>query len=76
MGGRFLKFFKDGQLMYTKEEKSHGLLVSDISDINNPKRVQLYKAPSAALYNFTLSQDEQKLYMALGARGLGVVDIE
>ena len=75
MGGSFLKFSKDGKLMYTKEEKNHSLLVSDISDINNPKTVKIYKAPPFGVYNFTLSKDERKLYIAFGSKGLGVSDI-
>jgi len=74
LGGTFLKFSKDGHLMYTKEEKSHGLLVSDILDVNNPEIVQIYKSFSYGVYNFTLSQDEKKLYIAFGAGGLGIVD--
>ena len=75
VGGSFLKFSEDGKLIYTEEEKNHSLLVLDISDINNPKVAQIYKAPLAGVYNFTLSKDEKKLYIAFGSKGLGISDI-
>ena len=45
-----------------------GLVVSNISDIHNPEIVKIYKGSS--VYNFTLSKDEKKLYIAT-SNGVG-----